>query len=212
MLQRLTEDNYELEEVTGTSYTEAVDMNQVSTLSVQSVIDVNTPAAKTFPFSDVNTGTDAITEIAHGFFTGLKGQFTTTGGLPAGISAVTDYFIVVLTADTFQVATTLENAIATPAVVVDITTQGTGNHTFTPTALAGATISFQRSNVVVDNEASTTAADWADIDTATGVTVDATVWYSVVGPTWRWFRVKGFLTAGSMTIQNYVLSRGESKS
>jgi hypothetical protein len=81
----------------------------------------------------------------------------------------------------------------------------------TPTSIAGATISYQKTNVTDSNTgtATTTAARWTDIDTATAVTVDATNWYDVIGPDWHWFRVKATLTAGSMTIINYIVGRGD---
>ena len=48
------------------------------------------------------------TSVAHGLIAGDKLHFTTTGGLPSGLSINTDYFVIAtgLTADTFQVSAT----------------------------------------------------------------------------------------------------------
>jgi len=215
MLQSLTESKQTMTGVTGATYGAAIEMNHCSTLSVQSVIDVNTPADDTFVDGDVTVATDLVTITAHGLFTGLKLQLTTTGTLPGGLSTSTDYFIINLSANTISFASSLANAIAGTAVTIS-SAAGGGTHTIDITALAAATISYQRTNISDDANdpgvgASTTATDWSDIDDATDVTVDATNWYSVVGPTWRWFRVKATCTAGSMTINNYIITRGEDK-
>lgn len=73
--------------------------------------------------------TDQVHAVAHGLLTGDGPiQFTNSGGgLPAGIAAVTDYWIVKIDADNFKLATSLANALA--GTVVDITTNGTGVQT-----------------------------------------------------------------------------------
>ena len=73
--------------------------------------------------------TDVITSASHGLKLGMVYRFTTSGALPTGISAGTDYFIIPLTDDTFQIATTLANAVAGTAV--DFSDAGSGNHTLT---------------------------------------------------------------------------------
>lgn len=78
----------------------------------------------------VDNTTDIFTITAHGLFTG-DGPFqaTNTGGaLPSGLLALTDYYIVKLTANTFKLATTRALALAgTPDV--NVTTNGTGTQT-----------------------------------------------------------------------------------
>jgi hypothetical protein len=181
-----------------------VDMRGLRSVSIQSVIDVNTPSAVLSPSTDVNTTSDAILEVAHGLTTGVKGQFTTTGGLPAGISASTDYFVIRVDADNYKVATSL--ALALAGTAVDITTQGTGNHTFTPTALAGAAYRYKWSNrpeVLVESYTYDTA-HWADIAAEVAVTADATATIRVVDPEYRVLGLYATLTAGRMTIDNYL--------
>lgn len=209
MLNRITESTVTMTSVTGDTYTSAIDMNQISTLSVQSVIDVNTPAAETFAQNNVSTTNNTFPTLATAFPLGLKVRATSTGTLPAGITTGVDYFVIPVTANTISVASSLSNALSGTAI--DITDTGTNGATgtFTPTALAGATISYQKTNKSkTSGGASTTATDWTDIETATAVTVDATTWFEQIGPCYRWFRIKATLTAGSMTIVNYVLARG----
>ena len=93
---------------------------------------VRTIAAITFTFvdGDVTVGTDKIAETGHGMLTGDKVQFTTSGTLPAGMSLATDYYIIASSANDFQIATTLANAVA--GTQVDITAAaGGGTHTLT---------------------------------------------------------------------------------
>lgn len=74
--------------------------------------------------------TDIVTATAHAFTTG-DGPFQLTnsgGALPAGLAVTTDYYVIVIDANTFRLATSRPNALAgTP--VVDITGTGTGTHT-----------------------------------------------------------------------------------
>jgi hypothetical protein len=197
--------------VTGDTYGAAISMDNISTLSVQSVIDVNTPSAETFAQDNVNVTDNTFPTLLTVFPSGLKVRATSTGTLPAGITTGVDYFVIPVTANTIKLATSLANALAGTAI--DITDTGTAaaTGTLTPTSIAGATISYQKTNVTDSNTgtATTTAARWTDIDTATAVTVDATNWYDVIGPDWHWFRVKATLTAGSMTIINYIVGRGD---
>ena len=89
-----------------------------------------------FVDGDVTVGTDKIAETAHLLKTGDKGQFTSTGTLPAGLSLATDYYAIRNDADTFQIATT--EALALAGTAVDITSAASGgNHTFTPDGWLG---------------------------------------------------------------------------
>ncbi len=94
--------------------------------------------------TSLNLTANTVTITAHGLGSGVKGQLTTTGGLPTGLSTSTDYFVIVVDANTIKLATSLANAVAGTAV--DLTGEGTGVHTFTPTALSGAVVKLQTSN------------------------------------------------------------------
>lgn len=86
-------------------------------------------ADKTFTAAN----TDIATINAHGFQTG-DGPFrlTTTTTLPAGLSLATDYWVIVISANTFYFASSFANALA--GTRVDVTDAGTGTHTLADVA------------------------------------------------------------------------------
>lgn len=74
--------------------------------------------------------TDLLTATGHNLQTGDSVQFTNSGGgLPAGLTAGTTYYAVVVDANTFKVSDTLAHALA-GTNIVDITTAGTGTQSF----------------------------------------------------------------------------------
>jgi fluoride ion exporter CrcB/FEX len=92
--------------------------------------------------------TDTLTAVAHGLQTG-DGPVqvaNTGGGLPAGLAAATNYWVIRLTADTFKLATSFANAIAgTP---INITTDGTGTQTLSDTVATKRVTLYQLSGVI----------------------------------------------------------------
>lgn len=101
--------------------------------------------------------TDQLNHVAHGWNTGDGPiQFTNAGGgLPGGITALTNYWVVKVDADNFQIATSLANALT--GTIVDITTAGTGTQTATPT---GAAVSPILPFLVTGNA----AANWFSLE------------------------------------------------
>ncbi len=161
--------------------------------SVQATVDVDTPIAKTFLAAAVNIVNNTFTIANHGYTLGLKTQISNPGTLPVGISAGTDYFVIVVDANTIKVATTLLLAIAgTP---VDITGQGAGTNTITPTAIAGGTIGLEQSNDDVT---------YAALGNTTAITADGTFILEKQNPTCRYIRVVYVVTAGHLTSTNLV--------
>lgn len=78
-----------------------------------------------FGEADVNVGADTITENDHGYSTGYGPiQLTTAGTLPAGLSPLTNYWLIVVNSNTLKLATSPANAAAGTAV--PITDDGTG--------------------------------------------------------------------------------------
>lgn len=90
-----------------------------------------TISAKTFTANNTN---HTFTSTAHTLETGDGPvRVTNTGGaLPAGLTAITDYWVIRLTADTFKLATSFALAIAGSNVL--ISTNGTGTQTLASTA------------------------------------------------------------------------------
>lgn len=83
-----------------------------------------TPATKNFTAANA---TDVCTSTAHGLLNGQKGRLTNSGGaLPAGLLADTDYWLVAVATNTFQLSLTKGGA------AVNFTSDGTGTHTFNP--------------------------------------------------------------------------------
>jgi hypothetical protein len=72
-----------------------------------------------------------VTWTSHGLGTGTPVVFTTTGALPTGITSGTTYYAVVVDTNTFQIASSVANAIASTPTV--ITTSGTQSGTHTGT-------------------------------------------------------------------------------
>jgi hypothetical protein len=91
------------------------------TLTLESLEWANATATMTIATPGVVTWT------AHGMVTGNSVMFTTTGALPTGVSANTRYFVNVINANTFNLATTLANLVA--GTYVATTGSQSGTHT-----------------------------------------------------------------------------------
>jgi hypothetical protein len=92
-------------------------------------------------------GTDLVTIAAHGLATGDGPfQLTTTTTLPDGLSLATDYWVIVVSASTFQFASSYADAIA--GTEIDIIDDGTGTHTMANSAsvLGGASDDYVVNN------------------------------------------------------------------
>ncbi len=101
---------------------------QVEGDGVTSTECVYTSAAD-LAIESVANATETFTVTAHGMTTG-DGPYrlkNAGGALPAGTAVDTDYWIIVLTADTFQLAATKADALSSTEIL--ITTDGTGTHT-----------------------------------------------------------------------------------
>jgi hypothetical protein len=122
--------------------------------SVGEVMTANS-TANTATVTFTGTTTNLVNWTAHGLVAGTSVYFTTTGSLPSGISASTNYFVTAgatLTTNSFQLSTTVVNAFAGTALA--LTTNGTA----TTTGIAGAIMtSGSPANIVALNP---TAGDW----------------------------------------------------
>lgn len=100
---------------------------------------------RNFLSTDVNTGTEQITINAHGFITGDPIIFSTAGVLPTGLVISTVYFVINVSTNVIEVASTYANAIAvTP---INLTAAGSGTSTVFSSPKVGNK-SVQASNVV----------------------------------------------------------------
>jgi hypothetical protein len=132
------------ESVTDTTY--VTQTQNVDRLSIQVNATDATPAAKTFVAANVKTNVQSpassIAITAHGFVTGLKVALSGTN-LPTGLSA-TNYWVIVIDADTISLASSLVNAVA--GTKVSITGAGTtADAALTPAALGSSTVGVKAS-------------------------------------------------------------------
>jgi hypothetical protein len=125
-----------------TTTNQQIDLKGYDLVSLQVNYLNATTAGKTF--TTVNQTTGAATITAHGQVLGSVGQLTTTGGLPTGLSTSTNYYLIIVDANTVKFATSLANAVA--GTDVALSGAGTGTQTFTPTTSAGNVIKAQFSN------------------------------------------------------------------
>lgn len=75
------------------------------------------------------TAAGTLTRASHGYQTGVAVQVSTTGALPSPLAASTDYYVIRVDNNTFQLALTQALALAGTAIV--IADAGTGTHTVT---------------------------------------------------------------------------------
>lgn len=112
-------------------------------------VGATTPIGATKAISAPNTTTDAMTATAHGKMTGFGPvRLANSGGaLPTGLAAATDYWLIVVDANTVKFASSYANALAgTP---VDITAAGSGTHTMQCTMQTLADIMQNNLNTVL---------------------------------------------------------------
>jgi hypothetical protein len=109
---------------------------QISTFRVQTEESFTlsdsqpTDQSVTYVDADVNTGTEVITIVGHGFSTGDRIQMSTTGVLPVPFAIQTDYWVIRTGANTLQIASSLANAFAGTAINIT-SAAGGGTHTIT---------------------------------------------------------------------------------
>jgi microcystin-dependent protein len=103
-----------------------------------------------------------VTLTAHGMQTGQQVYVTTTGALPTGVSANTNYWVIRTGADTFNLATSLANALAGTKIASSGSQSGT--HTLHITSGVGdGSTTF---NVPLMNGAAPVGVDTSDPDFA----------------------------------------------
>ena len=138
---------YEVESVTPGSYY-AGDTHDQVTLT-EAVTAAPAALSVTVPAASVNVATDTITSVGHGFQTGACLFYSGATGDPivglGGTWALYERFVIRTDADNFQLAETYEDALAGEAM--DLTSAGTGDHTFVLCMLL-----FSQDNEIRDNE------------------------------------------------------------
>lgn len=154
-----------------------------------------------FVDADVDVDDNTITEAGHGYKTGLKGQLTTDGVLPTGLSAATDYFVIGVDVDTYKLATSLVNAQAGTAINITAAAGG-GTHTFTPTALADGTIKIECSDDPDHDDVTDVASS------SQSVTTTATFRWLATDMPYKFFRIATSLSAGQVRYAVNINAKG----
>lgn len=140
--------------------------------------DVEVPTRTNMTFTADNTN-ETLLITAHGFTTG-DGPYrlTTTSALPTGLSANTDYWIIVTSANAIQLATSYANAIAETEVT--FTSDGAGVNTLNTATndVIIACIVDRLNSVVGNNYTAATTGSAGSLDAQ--VTADAAGdWFSI---------------------------------
>lgn len=194
MLKTIQQTTQVLNTITAPATGVAVALDRVKLFSAQVNLIVNTNAAGTFAAASL--ASNHVTITTHGYTTGLIGQLTSAGSLPTGLSLSTNYYIIVVDANTVKFASTLANAQAGTAITLS---GGSGNSTFTPTALATATVGLQKSNDGVS---------WSAEGSTQSVTASGTFWLESKDPTGEYLQVAYSLASGSFSASTIVKTKG----
>jgi hypothetical protein len=84
---------------------------------------INSPLNGTFTVTIASPG--VVTKTSHGFVTGQRLQLSTTGALPTGLTAGIDYYVIRINTNTFNLATSFQNAINQTKINTSGTQSGT---------------------------------------------------------------------------------------
>lgn len=79
-----------------------------------------------------------VTKTSHGLLGYERVHLTTTGALPTGLSANTDYWVIYVDVNTFRLATSLDNALAGTAINTSGSQSGTHTCIFAPWGVSGS--------------------------------------------------------------------------
>jgi hypothetical protein len=169
--------------------------------AITAEITARAATAKAFVDGDVTVATNVVSEASHGYTTGRKGQLTTTGVLPTGLATSTDYYMISVNSNFYQLASSLANAIAGTPVNITAAAGG-GTHTFTPTALGSTTVKLQASE---DDDI------FIDISGASEtITASSNVLWNVNAPFYEYMRIVATITdgAGQLLITSRLTGKG----
>lgn len=108
----------------------ACDGTAISRSTYSSLYNAMTVSKGTCTISIATPG--VVTLSTHGLATGSNIELTTTGALPTGLTANTNYFVIYNDANSFWLATSFANALAGTKIATSGTQSGTHSLRFTP--------------------------------------------------------------------------------
>ncbi len=154
--------------------------------------------------SEVDPTANSVTIPSHGYTTGAKCQLTTTGTLPAGLSTGTDYYLIVVDANTLKFATT--QALALAGTPVDITGYGTDDavHTVAIVTTLAGTVKLQK-----NDEPEDAAENWLDVTSSSQAFSGATTLnWTLTDIGYREIRAVVTTTSGTVTASVRLNAKG----
>lgn len=117
--------------------------NTISRTTYSSLFSAIVPSKGTVTITIATPG--VVTLNSHNFLTGESIFLTTTGALPTGLSIDTLYYIISVDANTFRLATSYANAVATSPTPINTSGTQSGTHTlfYCPYGLGSTTSNFK---------------------------------------------------------------------
>ena len=117
--------------------------NDVSRSTYSNLFNTIVPSKGSVTITIATPG--VVTLNSHNFLTGESIFLTTTGALPTGLSIDTLYYIISVDANTFRLATSYANAVATSPTPINTSGTQSGTHTlfYCPYGLGSTTSNFK---------------------------------------------------------------------
>lgn len=115
------------------------------------------------------------------FYTGYVVRLSTTETLPAPLAIDTDYYLIKIDDTTFKLATSLKNAI--DGIAIDITNDGTGNHTITNYTFRVVVYQQEKLNPIVIGK-SDGISKWQEFNVPVLKALKDTISIVINGETW----------------------------
>jgi len=134
-----------------------------------STLLAGTPSAfsTTKTITAVDTATETVTSNAHGYANGTPIQIAATTTIPAGLLALTTYYVVGATANTFQFSLTVGGA------AINITSAGAGTITTNQVYSVGALVSYGGSNY------------YCILESTNNLPTNVTYWFLISSPAYE---------------------------
>ena len=190
--------------VTGTGVAQSDPYDRRTTYGFDAFAEISllTVAAKTAAEGaggDFDETTDEITITAHGYQDGVVVRLTTTGTIPTGLAAATDYWVGVVDANTIKLYSSLANLIAGTAV--DFTDKGGAGDT---------TLTQQTDDVdVYVDVAPTSDGPWCPYGGMSAEAFASGVWHKHFETSAPWVRCRVEINKGNATtIEAWLTSMG----
>jgi hypothetical protein len=187
------------------------DTNANATMTA-SITGMPSAVVMTVPSTDINTGTDALLKVAHGYNTGAVVNYEPGTGAIVGIANNTfrESWVIRVDADHFKLASSYNNAIA--GIADDLTNAGTGTQTFVLTMALysqandyhdnpGQLVTLGPHSTSVDRTANTTAVTAVGNSTPSAALGLGTSWKQATGLTGGSSFVNATATTGTIRLE-----------